>query len=558
MSIISTADGLFAFKAVIFGANISGGKNMFFNVMLSAGQVSVWLAVVIGIVGIGVGVGVLYFVEKYVFTKRVEEAKKRADSIIGVAEEEARKRKKEKIIETKEEVEQLKLNFELESKERSKELSKKEDRLVGREATLDKKEDVLTRKQEQLEQQQKTLQNQQAELQRKQAEMEKFNEKLNSELERVSQMTKEEAKASLVETIVSDARKEAAVIVREIENEAKENGEKRAREIIGSAIQRCAADQVSEATITTIPLPSDDMKGRLIGREGRNIRAIENATGVDLIIDDTPEVVILSGFDPVRRQIARITVERLITDGRIHPARIEEMAEKVRKEMDVTIKEAGEAASFDTGVFGLHPEIIKLLGRLKFRTSYGQNVLNHSLEVSYIAGMMAAELGVDVMLAKRAGLLHDIGKAVDQEVEGTHVQIGADLAKKYRESKEVVNAIMAHHGDVDPMTVEAVLVAAADAVSGARPGARRETIENYVKRLEKLEEIASDFNGVQKVYALQAGREVRVIVKPEVVNDPTMVLLAKDIAKKIESEMEYPGQIKVNVIRETRSVEYAK
>ncbi len=526
--------------------------------MLSAGQVDAWLLVVIGIVSIGVGAGVFYLVDRYLLNKKINNAKNRANSIIDDAKIEAKTLKKEAIIEAKEEILKLKTEFDRESKEKSKELSKQEDRLIGREATLDKKEDALTRRQEQQEQQLKTLHSQQAELQKKQAEMEKFNEKLNAELERVSQMTKEEARSALVETIVADARKEAAVIVRDIENEAKENGEKKAKEIIGSAIQRYAAEQVSEATITTIPLPNDDMKGRLIGREGRNIRAIENATGVDLIIDDTPEVVVLSGFDPVRRQIARITIERLITDGRIHPARIEEMAEKVRKEMDVTIKEAGEAASFDTGVFGLHPEIIKLLGRLKFRTSYGQNVLNHSLEVSYIAGMMAAELGVDVMLAKRAGLLHDIGKAVDQEVEGTHVQIGADLAKKYRESKEVVNAIMAHHGDVDPMTIEAVLVAAADAVSGARPGARRETIENYVKRLEKLEEIASSFNGVQKVYALQAGREIRVIVKPEVVNDPTMVLLAKDIAKKIESEMEYPGQIKVNVIRETRSVEYAK
>lgn len=531
---------------------------MFFNVMLSAGQVSVWLAVVIGIVGIGVGVGVLYFVEKYVFTKRVEEAKKRADSIIGVAEEEARKRKKEKIIETKEEVEQLKLNFELESKERSKELSKKEDRLVGREATLDKKEDVLTRKQEQLEQQQKTLQNQQAELQRKQAEMEKFNEKLNSELERVSQMTKEEAKASLVETIVSDARKEAAVIVREIENEAKENGEKRAREIIGSAIQRCAADQVSEATITTIPLPNDDMKGRLIGREGRNIRAIENATGVDLIIDDTPEVVILSGFDPVRRQIARITVERLITDGRIHPARIEEMVEKARKEVDVTIRQAGERATFDTGIHGINPELVKLLGRLKFRTSYGQNVLAHSVEVSLISGVLADELGVDSTVAKRAGLLHDIGKALTQEVEGSHVQLGVEIARKYKESKEVINAIEAHHGDVEAQTMTALIVQAADAISAARPGARRENLENYIKRLTKLEEIANEFDGVEKSYAIQAGREIRIMVKPDVVDDDKMVLIAHDIVKKIEDELEYPGQIKVHMIRESRAIDYAK
>jgi len=534
---------------------------MFFSMMLNASPDggSIWLAVVLAaIVGIGLGVGGYFLVDRYLNKKKVNNARENADSIIAGAKDEAKTLKKAAIIEAKEEILKLKTEFEKETKERSKELSKQEDRLASREATLDKKEDSLSKKQEQQEHLQKSLQNQQNELNRKAQEMEKFNEKLNTELERVAQMTKEEAKASLVETIAMEARRDAASIVRDIENEAKENGERKAKEIISSAIQRCAAEQVSETTISAIPLPSDDMKGRLIGREGRNIRALENATGIDLIIDDTPEVVILSGFDPVRRQIARITIERLITDGRIHPARIEEMAEKVKKEMDVTIKEAGEAASFDTGVFGLHPEIIKLLGRLKFRTSYGQNVLNHSLEVSYIAGMMAAELGVDVMLAKRAGLLHDIGKAVDHEVEGTHIQIGADLARKYKESKEVVNAIMAHHGDVEPATIEAVLVAAADAVSGARPGARRETIENYVKRLEKLETIANSFSGVQKVYALQAGREVRVIVKPEVVNDPAMIVLAKDIAKKIESEMEYPGQIKVNVIRETRSIEYAK
>ena len=423
---------------------------------------------------------------------------------------------------------------------------------------MDKKEESVSKKSDQLDQQQRQLNNQQNELNKKQQEIDKFSEKMVQELEVISKMTKEEAKQTLIETIASDARKDAAVLVRNIEAEAKENGEKKAKEIISSAIQRCASDQVSETTVTTIALPNDEMKGRLIGREGRNIRALENATGVELIIDDTPEVVILSGFDPVRRQIARITIEKLITDGRIHPARIEEMVEKVKKEMDVTIKEAGEAASFDTGVFGLHPEIIKLLGRLKYRTSYGQNVLNHSIEVAYIAGMMASELGVDVTLAKRAGLLHDLGKAVDHEVEGTHVQIGSDLAKKYKESKEVVNAIQAHHGDVEPMTIEAVLVAAADAVSGARPGARRETLENYVKRLEKLEEIANGFDGVQKSYAVQAGREDSYNCETRMVNDETTVLMARDIAKKIESELEYPGQIKVNVIRETRSVEFAK
>lgn len=499
-----------------------------------------------------------WLVTRFVLNKKIGKAKNVAQSIVDEAKIEAKTLKKEAILEAKEEVLKLKQDFDKESKERRNEIQKQEFRLIQKEEALDKKEDVLSKKNEHLEQQIKSVQNHQNELNRKQQELEKSEEKMVQELEKVSNMTKDEAKKLLISTIETEAKRDAAALVREIEAEAKENGEKKAREIISGAIQRCAANQVSEITVTTISLPNDEIKGRLIGREGRNIRALENATGVDLIIDDTPEVVILSGFDPVRRQIARIAIEKLISDGRIHPARIEEMVAKVRKEMDVTIKEAGEAASFDSGVFNLHPEIITLLGRLKFRTSYGQNVLNHSLEVSYLAGMMASELGCDVALAKRAGLLHDIGKAVDQEVEGTHIEIGADIAKKYKESKEVVNAIMAHHGDVEPMTIEAVLVAAADAISGARPGARRESLENYVKRLEKLENLADSFNGVQKSFAMQAGREIRVIVKPEVVNDANAVMLARDIAKKIENELDYPGQIKVNVIRETRSVEYAK
>lgn len=539
---------------------INGGYMLLKMLGLFAGEAAVdwWLIVVAAVVGIGLGAGIFFLVDKQILAKRINSAKNQANTIIDEAKVEAKTLKKEAILEAKEEILKQKTEFEKETKERNRELTKQEDRLIQREGTLDKKEDALLKRQEQQEALSKSLQEQQGEIARKQAELEKYTEKISAELERVSGMTKEEARETLVESIIAEARRDAVATVRGIEQEARENGEKKAREIISSAIQRCAADQVSEVTITAIPLPNDDMKGRLIGREGRNIRALENATGVDLIIDDTPEVVIISGFDPVRRQIARITIEKLITDGRIHPARIEEMAEKVKKEMEVTIKEAGDSACFDTGVFGLHPELIKLLGRLKFRTSYGQNVLNHSIEVSYIAGMMAAELGVDVALAKRAGLLHDIGKAVDQDMEGSHVQIGADLARKYKESKDVVNAIMSHHGDVEAVSIEAVLVAAADAVSGARPGARRETIENYVKRLEKLEGIANGFNGVQKVYALQAGREIRVIVKPEVINDPGTALLAKDIAKRIEKEMEYPGQIKVNVIRETRSVEYAK
>ena len=509
----------------------------------------IYIVVAIACLSIGAVAGVLIF--NSIQSKKIGKAKDAAKQIVDEATLDAKNIKKEAVIEAKEEVLKLRTDFEKEQKERRAEISRQENRLTQKEDTLSKKIDALDA-------QQKSLSTQQSELAKKQAEVQRSAEKITGELERVAGLTKEEAKQSLINMIEADAKRDAALIVKEIEANAKENGEKKAREIISSCIQRCAADQVSEATVTTIALPNDDMKGRLIGREGRNIRAIETATGVDLIIDDTPEVVILSGFDPVRRQIARIAIEKLIVDGRIHPARIEEIVNKVKKDMDITIKEAGEAASFDTGVFNLHPEIISMLGRLKFRTSYGQNVLKHSMEVSYIAGMMASELGCDVALAKRAGLLHDIGKAVDQEVEGTHIEIGAEVAKRYKESPEVVNAIMAHHGDVEPTTVEAVLVAAADAVSGARPGARRETIENYVKRLEKLEEIGNSFNGVQKTFAIQAGREIRVMVKPEVVSDADALVLAKDIAKKIEGELEYPGQIKVNVIRETRSVEFAK
>ena len=385
-----------------------------------------------------------------------------------------------------------------------------------------------------------------------------MNSRRRAELEKVAGLTSEEAKQSLVESVENEARHDAAILVRDIEAQAKADGEKIARNIITMAIQRCAADHVAETTVSVVALPNDEMKGRIIGREGRNIKAIETATGVELIIDDTPEAVILSGFDPVRRDIARIALERLIVDGRIHPTRIEDMVEKARREVEQQIKEAGEATVFDAGIHNIHPELVKILGRLKYRTSYGQNVLKHSLEVSYIAGLLAGELGADIALAKRAGLLHDIGKAVDHEVEGTHIQIGVDLAKKYRESSEVIHCIAAHHNDIEPQTVEAVLVQAADAISGARPGARRETLEAYIKRLEQLEEIANSFEGVEKSFAVQAGREIRIIVKPEVVSEEATVLMAKDIAKRIETDMVYPGQIKVNVVRETRKVEYAK
>ncbi len=530
------------------------------QLLASALEPSEFIPIIIAVSVVAFAVGALIglIVYRNYRNKKVGTTQHQADEIIENARNEASRLKKEAIKEAREEAHKLKQENDRQFRERNAEISKQENRMNQKEEALNKKEELLLKKLDQIDIQQKQLISQQNELNKRQQEVDKSELKIQEELQRVAGLSKEEAKQILVDSMVSEARKEAAGIVRKIEAEAKENGERKARNIIATAIQRCASDQVVEATVTTVPLPNDEMKGRLIGREGRNIRALENATGVEIIIDDTPEVVILSGFDPVRRQIARIVIEKLITDGRIHPARIEEMTEKVKRDMEVTIKDAGEGASFDTGVFGLHPELIKLLGRLKYRTSYGQNILAHSIEVSYIAGIMASELGLDVNLAKRGALLHDIGKAVDQEVEGTHMQIGADLAKKYKESKEVINCIASHHGDVEPMTVEAVIVAAADAVSGARPGARRESLENYVKRLEKLEEIANSFAGVQKSYAVQAGREIRIIVKPEEVNDETTVLLASEIARKIESELEYPGQIKVNVIRETRSCDYAK
>jgi ribonucrease Y len=377
-------------------------------------------------------------------------------------------------------------------------------------------------------------------------------------LERISGLSIEEAKEYLLRNIENEVKHEAAALIKEIEAKAKEEADRKAKDIIATAIQKCAADHVSEATVSVVPLPNDEMKGRIIGREGRNIRTLETLTGIDLIIDDTPEAVILSGFDPIRREVARITLEKLITDGRIHPARIEETVEKAKKEVENTIKQEGDNAAFEVGVHNLHPEVIKLLGKLRFRTSYGQNVLNHSLEVAHLSGIMAAELGIDITMAKRAGLLHDIGKAVDHEVEGSHVTIGADLAKKYKESNEVINAILSHHGDVEATSVISVLVQAADSISAARPGARRETLESYIKRLEKLEEIANSFPGVEKCFAIQAGREIRIMVKPEDVADSDIVMKAREITKKIENELEYPGQIKVTVLRETRAIEYAK
>ena len=474
------------------------------------------------------------------------------------AEQECKALKKEAILEAKETDLRIRKEFEAEAKEKRHELQKLEQRLNKKDEVLNEKDANLLKKNEELEQHQKELDKKSAEIAKTKEKVEKQYELMMEELEKVAHLTQEEARQRVTESIIEETKKDCAHQVRQLEAAAKDEADKKAKNIISLAIQRCCADHASEITVSTISLPNDDMKARIIGREGRNIRALENATGIELIIDDTPDVVIASGFDPVRREVAKLSLERLIADGRIHPARIEETVEKVKKELDAQIKQNGEEAMFEVGLFGIHPELVKILGRLKYRTSYGQNVLRHSIEVAHLAGMMAAELGVDVNLAKRGGLLHDIGKAVDHEVEGTHISIGVDLAKKFKESKNVVNCIAAHHGDVEPKTIEAVLVQAADAISGARPGARRETTTNYVKRLEQLEAIATGFNGVEKSYAIQAGREIRIMVKPEQVDDNQALFLAKDIAKKIEAELEYPGQIKVNVIREWRAVEYAK
>ncbi len=480
-----------------------------------------------------------------------EEAKRIIESAKSKAVKDAENTKKEKLLEAKEEIHKERNELDKEIKERRNELQRQERRVQQKEDAIDKKTQIIEKKDEQ-------VQARMAEVEELKAEVERIKKLQMDQLEKVAELSAAEAKDIILKQVEIDSRHDAAVLMKSIEDQAKEEAEARARNIITGAIQRCAADHVAETTVSVVQLPNDEMKGRIIGREGRNIRSIETLTGVDLIIDDTPEAVILSSFDPVRREIARLSLEKLIVDGRIHPGRIEETVEKSRKEVEAIIKQEGEQATFDTGVHGLHPELIKLLGRLKYRTSYGQNVLKHSIEVAHLAGLMAAELGEDVALAKRAGLLHDIGKSIDHEVEGSHVTIGADAAKKYKENDKVVHAIMAHHGDVEPNSCVACLVQAADTISAARTGARRENIESYIKRLQALEEIANSFNGVDKSFAIQAGREVRIMVKPEKVNDDETILLAKEIVKKIESTMEYPGQIKVNVIREMRTVEYAK
>ena len=493
--------------------------------------------------------GILY--RKKVAEKQIGSAEEEAKRIINEAIKGGENKKREMLLEAKEEIHKSRSEYEREVKERRAEVSKQERRLQQKEEALDKKIDLHEKKEDELA---KRI----AAIDKKQEEVESLKRSQMEVLEKISGLTQEEAKAYILKGVEENVRHETAMKIKEIEAQMKEEADQTAREIIATAIQRCAADHAAETTVSVVPLPNDEMKGRIIGREGRNIRTLETITGVDLIIDDTPEAITVSSFDPVRREVARLALEKLIADGRIHPTRIEDMVEKARREVDHTIKVEGERATFETGVHNLHPELIKLLGRQKYRTSYGQNVLNHSIEVAHIAGLMASELGVDVTLAKRAGLLHDLGKSVDHEMEGSHVQLGVELAKKYKENPVVINAIEAHHGDVEPQTVIACLVQAADAISAARPGARRENVENYIRRLEKLEELTNSFPGVEKAYAIQAGREVRVMVKPEEVTEDNMILLARDLAKKIESELEYPGQIKVNVIRETKAVEYAK
>lgn len=486
-----------------------------------------------------------------VVEEKVGSAEEKAREIIDEALKTAETKKREALLEAKEESLKTKNELEKETKERRADLQRYEKRVLSKEENLDKKTEILEKKESKL----STKEN---ELEKIRAEVEVVQAQKLQELEKISGLTSEQAKEYLLKTVEDEVKHETAMLVKELENRAKEEADKKAKDYVVTAIQKCAADHVAETTISVVQLPNDEMKGRIIGREGRNIRTLETLTGVDLIIDDTPEAVILSGFDPIRREVARIALEKLIVDGRIHPARIEEMVEKAQKEVDILIREEGEAATLEVGVHGIHPELIRLLGRMRFRTSYGQNALKHSIEVAHLAGLLASEIGVDIRTAKRAGLLHDIGKSVDHDMEGSHIQIGVDLCRKYKESALIINAVEAHHGDVEPETLIACLIQAADTISAARPGARRETLETYTNRLKQLEDITNSFKGVDKSFAIQAGREVRVMVVPEQVNDADMILLARDVSKQIESELEYPGQIKVNVIRESRVTDYAK